>query len=260
MTYTLVGTGNMAWFLSKNLQATGSRCMGVFGRNKTEATTLAAALNAPILHQLFHIREGMANCCIIAVADSAVAEVAAKIPLTETVMIHTSGSLALDVIPSYNSAALWCIYSIVKNNFPLHRNIPVICEAGTTKAFETVKNIAATFTDIIQQASWHQRQYLHLAAVMSNNFINHLLAVSSEICIENNIPFELLNPIIEQTFQRIQNTNPKETQTGPAKRGDKNTLQRHLLLLQQHPEWQQLYKSISDSIENMYKLPEKKNN
>lgn len=260
MTYTLVGTGNMAWFLSKNLEAAGHRCMGVYGRNKTEATILAVTLNAPIIHQLFHIREGIADCCIIAIADNAVADVATKIPLTDTVVLHTSGSLALDVISSQNSAALWCIYSIVKNNFPLHRNIPVICEAGSIKALETAKKIASTFTDIIQQASWQQRQYLHLAAVMSNNFINHLLAVCSEICKENKVPFELLNPIIEQTFQRIHTTNPMDTQTGPAKRGDNNTMQRHLLLLQQHPEWQALYQSISNSIENMYKPQVKKNN
>lgn len=258
MTYTLVGTGNMAWFLSNKLQEAGHRCMGLYGRNKTEASLLAVILNAPLLHQLFHIREGLADCCILAVTDNAVAEVAAKIPLRDTVMIHTSGSLALDVIPSQNGAALWCIYSIVKNNYPQHRNIPVICEAGSIKALEKVKTIATTFSDTIQQATWQQRQYLHLTAVMSNNFINHLLAICSEVCKETKVPFELLTPIIEQTFQRIKTNTPLDTQTGPAKRGDKNTIQRHLLLLQQHPEWQKVYEFLTASIESMYKPVEKK--
>jgi predicted short-subunit dehydrogenase-like oxidoreductase (DUF2520 family) len=252
MTYTIVGTGNIAWFLSTRMQKAGFRCMGVYGRNKVDATNLASALNAPIIHQLFHIREGLADCCIIAVNDNAVEELASKIPLRKTVMIHTSGSLALDVLPTQNSAVIWCIYSILKKNLPENRDIPVVYEAGSQEAHEVVTKITNSISSIVYKASWYQRQHLHLSAVMSNNFINHLLTVCSEICNQNQIPFNLLQPIINQTFQLSQISNPKESQTGPAKRGDQNTLHRHFLLLEKHPEWQDFYEALSKSIQTMY--------
>lgn len=260
MTYTIIGSGNMAWFLTNRLQQAGFRCMGVYGRNRTEVSLLSESVNAPIFHHISHIREGLADCCIIAVADQAIAEVAAKLPLTETVVIHTAGSLALDVIPTHNSAALWCIYSILKNDLPTHRNIPVICESGSPKAAAIVHQFANAVSDIVQTATWQQRQYLHLTAVLSNNFINHLLTITSELCKQQQISFELLQPIIEQTFQRLQSTDPKDMQSGPARRGDRNTIQRHLLLLQQQPHWKYLYECVSASIENMYMLKDRMKN
>jgi len=259
MTYTIIGTGNMAWFLTQRLHAAGCRCMGVYGRDKTEAMALSEAVSAPLIHQLQHIREGMADCCIIAVTDTAIAEVASKLPLSETVIIHTAGSVPLDAIPTLNSAALWCVYSILRRDLPDHRNIPVICEAGTERAMNIVLEAAHAITDIVHKATWQQRQFLHLTAVLSNNFVNHLIAISQKICGDHQIPFSLLNPIIQQTFERVHHGgDPAELQSGPARRGDRNTIQRHMLLLQNQPHWKYMYECISASIENMYKFRDRK--
>lgn len=258
MTYTIIGTGNMAWFLAQRLHSAGHRCMGVYGRNASEAMKLAETISAPLIHQIAHIREEMADCCIIAVTDSAISEVAAKLPLQDTVVIHTAGSVPLDAIRTLNSAALWSVYSIRKNDLPQHRNIPVICEAGTQEAQDIVLKIAGAISDVVQQATWQQRQYLHLTAVLSNNFTNHLMAISQELCEKHNLSFSLLLPIIQQTFEQINKGDIVESQTGPARRGDRNTMQRHLLLLQQEPHWRYLYECMSASIENMYKFRDRK--
>lgn len=80
-----------------------------------------------------------------------------------------------------------------------------------------------------------------------------MMAVSEQICHKQHIPFSLLYPIVSQTAERIRQASPRILQTGPAKRGDDATVSKHIELLQQNPDWQELYKAISTSIEKMYR-------
>ena len=67
------------------------------------------------------------------------------------------------------------------------------------------------------------------------------------------LPEEALQPIISQTFERLSNSaKAKDTQTGPALRGDTEVMERQVELLSGHPEWQEIYKAMSSSIEKMY--------
>ena len=72
--------------------------------------------------------------------------------------------------------------------------------------------------------------------------------IGQEICLENQVPFEVLFPLIEETAKKINSVNPKDAQTGPAKRNDQQTIKNHLeqLNLQQ----QEIYKLITKSIQN----------
>jgi hypothetical protein len=105
-------------------------------------------------------------------------------------------------------------------------------------------------TDQTYEAKYEQRKWLHLSAVIGNNFVNHLLAICEQICGENNIPFQVLQPIIEQTFERMRQQSPKVLQTGPAVRHDQTTIQAQEALLADHPAWQKIYTDISNSIKS----------
>jgi predicted short-subunit dehydrogenase-like oxidoreductase (DUF2520 family) len=53
---------------------------------------------------------------------------------------------------------------------------------------------------------------------------------------------------MEETLAKALQDSPARMQTGPALRGDADTLRRHLRLLAEHPEWQELYKQLSTNI------------
>ena len=108
--------------------------------------------------------------------------------------------------------------------------------------------IAQAITDVLFEARYEQRKWLHLSAVISNNFTNHLLVICEQICKENNLPFNILMPIIEQTFERIKTASPGSLQSGPAVRNDLPTIQSQIRLLSGHPEWQKIYEHITNSI------------
>lgn len=242
----------MAWLLGTRLTAAGHTCAGVYGRNAIAAQALAGAIQAPVLESISGIPDTY-DVCILTVADHAIAEVQAQVMLSKTVVLHTAGALSMHMLAAPHSAVLWPVYSITKNNLPQHRAIPVAIDASDEISLQTVTEIAQAFTDNYFRADDTQRSWLHLTAVLSNNFVNHLLAIAEQICTAQNLSFSALRPIIEQTFARIAHTSPYTVQTGPARRGDTETMQKHMALLQLHPDWQHIYSAISASVENMYK-------
>ena len=72
------------------------------------------------------------------------------------------------------------------------------------------------------------RKIIHLSAVFSCNFINHLFYISKNILNNEKIDFSLLKPIIFETTNKAFKYNIEENQTGPAKRKDLKTIEKHL--------------------------------
>jgi predicted short-subunit dehydrogenase-like oxidoreductase (DUF2520 family) len=250
MTFSVIGTGNIAWFLGKRLMSAGHSCTGVFGRNTEAARELADVLISNSYGSIADVKDGTADICFLTVSDIAIGKVAAQLSLKETVLVHTAGSVSIDAIlqATKDAAVLWPVYSIQKANLPAHRNIPCAWEASTPKAGRFVQSIGHAVTDVMFEANGEQRKWLHLSAVMSNNFINHLMAICEKICQENDVPFSTMFPIIEQTFDRIKHHSPLQVQTGPAVRRDTTTIQDHLALLSNHRKWQKIYEDITESI------------
>lgn len=253
MDFYIIGTGNIAWFLGKRLVSAGHACQGVYGRNKDRTSSLAKSINTNILTQFNEIQHN-ADLIIIAVTDSAILEIVNKLKATDSILIHTAGAVERGILDGAvrENGVFWPIYSIAKDTLPEHRNIPVVIESNSKKAHKVLTELAECVTDIYKEVSWQQRQWLHLCAVISNNFSNHLFAITEELCEQQNIPTELLHPIIEQTTTRIKEASARLSQTGPAKRGDKNTIEKQLKMLDQYKEWQKLYEVITTSIEKMY--------
>jgi predicted short-subunit dehydrogenase-like oxidoreductase (DUF2520 family) len=255
MTFSIIGTGNIAWVFGSTLVTAKHHCTGVYARDAEAAAKLAQALRSDKHGSIADVDDGVADICLLAVSDTAISEVAAKLSLKQTILVHTAGAVEIDAIrqAANERAVLWPVYSILKNNPPNHRQIPCAWEASSDKAKRLVPALAHAITDILFEATYEQRKWLHLSAVIGNNFANHLMAICEQICKEHNLPFSTLVPIIEQTFDRIKQASPTELQTGPAIRNDISTLSDQVNMLEQHPAWQTIYIAISDSIRAGFK-------
>ena len=75
-----------------------------------------------------------------------------------------------------------------------------------------------------------------------------MYSIAEEITTKNNINFEVLKPLIQETAKKIEFQSPKEAQTGPAKRKDQQTINKHLAMLENNPN-KELYKLITDLIQ-----------
>ena len=76
-----------------------------------------------------------------------------------------------------------------------------------------------------------------------------MYTIGNTICIENNIPFEILQPLIKETAQKIQSLSPSEAQTGPAVRNDQKTIEKHIDFLT-NDNLKEIYKILTKSIQN----------
>ncbi len=255
MTFTIIGTGNIAWFIGNRLVSARHQCNGVFGRNEVAVNQLAEALLCSKSGNLKAAKETEADVCFLAVADGAVEEVASKLAFKKTVLVHTSGAVPLGAISkaAEDTAVLWPVYSITRINPPTHRNIPTAWEASSAKAEKYTLALAHAITDVLFTADFDQRKWLHLSAVISNNFTNHLMAISEQLCVEHNLPFTALEPIIEQTFTRLRQSSPSLVQTGPAARQDTATINEQIAMLGNNLQWQAIYSAITESIQSTKK-------
>ena len=106
--------------------------------------------------------------------------------------------------------------------------IPICLEATTSADLELLKQIAGSISKSVHFITSEQRKALHIAAVFVCNFVNHFYQQGEVICKKNNLDFELLKPLIQETAHKILELSPAEAQTGPAKREDMKTIENHL--------------------------------
>ena len=75
-----------------------------------------------------------------------------------------------------------------------------------------------------------------------------MVGIAEDLCQQENVPFEILQPLLKQTFEKLEQGSARAAQTGPAARGDKATLKKHQALLSEHPEYLEIYQAISKQL------------
>ena len=132
--------------------------------------------------------------------------------------------------------------------------IPFFIEAKTAEDVALLKAIAATLSDHVYEASSEQRKSLHLAAVFICNFTNHMYALAADLLEKYQLPFNVMLPLIDETARKVHELAPRDAQTGPAVRYDKNVIENHLAMLADLPALQEIYKLMSKSIHEHHQL------
>ncbi len=189
---------------------------------------------------------------IVAVSDAAIADVAKKLRDTSALVVHTSGSVPISIFEELSHhGVLYPLQTFTKGRFIDLQEVPFCIEANTTKNLKEVKKLASAFSEKIEQMDSKMRGKLHFSAVLANNFGNHLLALTESYCIDNNLSFELLKPLVMETTRKAFDMGAMEAQTGPARRDDKETIKKQLAVID-NDQLRQLYKTITNSILTTY--------
>lgn len=193
----------------------------------------------------------IAAITIIAVSDDVIPEISAKIE--NKLVVHTSGNVALNsLINSTKKGVFYPLQTFSKNRKVNFDDVPFCIEAQNESDLRLLSDLAKSIGKKVFHVTTEQRKSLHVAAVFVNNFTNHLYKIGNDICQKNNVPFEVLQPLILETAQKIAHLSPENAQTGPAKRKDKITIKNHLQLLDKNQ--QEIYKILTKSIQNGEKL------
>ncbi|MFT5511899.1 MAG: putative short-subunit dehydrogenase-like oxidoreductase (DUF2520 family) [Bacteroidia bacterium] len=244
-----IGSGNVARHLSRALNAIGHNVVQIISKTSKNAEALAADFDCAHSNKVKSILDDV-ELCIICVSDNQIEAVIKQLPESDRIVVHTCGSVAMDVLKpsSKNIGVFYPLQSFSKDREPDMTTVPFLLESSNPETLIILHQIANAISHYVLSADSETRLKYHLSAVFVNNFVNHLYTEASLYLEDNDLDFNVLKPIIKETALKIQNHPPKLAQTGPAKRGDQVTLDKHLELLKQDKSLAKLYKELSAAI------------
>jgi predicted short-subunit dehydrogenase-like oxidoreductase (DUF2520 family) len=249
----LIGAGRVAWQLGKRLKSKGLGVAQVINRSKEHAAQLASVLGASASEEVADLAPDT-DWIIFAVRDDAIEAMAAQVArhAPNALATHTSGATPGSVLAAHFSryGVFYPLQSFSMERQPVWSKIPFCVDASNAEDLLFLKKTAKTIGNLVYQVNDAQRAQLHVAAVFANNFSNHCFAIAEQLLEAKGLPFELLHPLMEETLAKALQDSPAKMQTGPARRGDLDTISRHLALLKGHPAWQDIYDKISKDVMN----------
>lgn len=250
MKLVVIGSGNVASWLINALADSKMPITGIYSRNKKTSRLLA---NTHYLELFAKLDEIEADVIFICVNDDAINEVAKKLHQQKAILVHFSGAATLSTLNrKERSGVLWPIQTITGKN-SVNEEIPLCITASDIKSQSVLVKIGKATGNKTYVIDEQQRKQLHLAAVMTNNFINHLVGETKAYLEKQNLSYELLLPILKKTLTKFIQKPYDFTQTGPAVRGDKKTISSHQNMLKEsNPGLLSIYNIITTSIIKKY--------
>ena len=261
---SFIGYGNLAYRLSIAFKTAGIEVPYICGRDCEKAGKLAHILNKPeyaattlVKTKAISILSSIEGSSIVllAVPDDTIANIAQKslneiqgVKEGKVTLLHSSGAsdmALLSDIPYHG--VLYPLMTLSKTK-PIDMGlIPFFLEYSDNSVKEKLFEICSAIGAEYKVSDSAERLRLHLAAVYVSNFVNYLLGLAYDISAPNQM---FLVPLAIETIRKaFLYGHPKMVQTGPAKRGDIETLRKHMELLESMPEHKFIYKAISKLIQ-----------
>lgn len=257
MNIALIGAGNLASNLGHALKNVGHNIVIVYSRTIASANSLANAIGCCGTDRLDDVKSVEADVYIISVKDSALKQVIDNLCelSSDKVFMHTAGSMPMNLFLSkaQHYGVLYPMQTFSKDRLLDFSCIPFFIEANSSYAMERIRTLAESVSNNVRELTSESRKSLHLAAVFACNFTNHCYALSAEVLKRNDLPFDVMLPLINETASKVNKMHPVKAQTGPAVRYDKNVIDKQLKLLEYNQLAHNIYKYMSMSIHEKQK-------
>ena len=250
----LIGAGNVATHLGIALQKSGHDVMQVYSRTEESARALADKLGCRFTTSIAEVLPD-ATLYIVSVKDDALASLLPQLTArnADALFVHTAGSVSIDVWSGLTRryGVLYPMQTFSKQREVDFGQIPCFVESNSEEDVQLLKDIASALSEKVYEASSEQRKSLHLAAVFTCNFTNHMYVLAAELLKKYGLPFEAMLPLIDETARKVHELEPLAAQTGPAVRYDENVIDEHLRMLADEPQMLELYREISENIHRL---------
>jgi predicted short-subunit dehydrogenase-like oxidoreductase (DUF2520 family) len=251
---TLIGAGNLATHLGKVFRKAGIQIVQVYSKTLDSASTLGKILDTAFTDVTKEI-DLTADLILVSVKDDAIEQVLDQLKLRQQLIVHTAGSIPMDFLKKYSAqcGVFYPLQTFSKGKEIDFSDIPICIEANSAEVLNELRELAGEISDAVYEISSEERKVLHLAAVFACNFVNHFYYISGQLLEKEGLAFDLLKPLIRETAAKVMSMDPYEAQTGPAKRLDETIINKHLELMDNQPEFREIYSFVSRSIFEAHK-------
>ncbi|MFY0600348.1 MAG: DUF2520 domain-containing protein [Cyclobacteriaceae bacterium] len=249
----LVGNGNLAFHLAKRLWEIGVGISGLIVRNSSRAEAFKPFLSEGcVISDSSNFADHEWDIILIAVSESATSQVIESNEFPpEATIVHTSGSQSIDIFKNTgvkNFGVLYPLQTFSKEKEIDFSEVPVFIEANSEGSLKMISELAFLLSEKVSELSSEQRLKVHMAAVIACNFSNALYAIAENQLHGVGLDLDTIAPLIQETTQKAIALKPAIAQTGPASRGDLETMNKHLQLLDGSPEIKSIYEQLSKLI------------
>ncbi|HEY0512059.1 MAG TPA: Rossmann-like and DUF2520 domain-containing protein [Thermoanaerobaculia bacterium] len=238
--FSLVGPGRVGSSLARWATAAGAELIRVAGRHPRRP----AWPGGPRCVKLDDLSTQGQDFLLIAVGDAALPEVAARLarhPQAQ-VALHTSGSLDASALAPLRNArtSVGSLHPLKAFPHPLPdpaeaRGVFFAVDGGSV-ARALATRLATTWGGVAAEVPPESRPLYHFAATLAAGGVTTLLALAAEIAGRLGLPdavtrgyLELARGAIAGAAETLDDGHPLATAiTGPAARGDRDTLRKHL--------------------------------
>ena len=250
----LVGAGNVATHLGMAWQKAGYEIAQVYSRTSASASELAGRLGIGYTTSLEDICTD-ADVYVMMVKDAILQELIPAVVKgrEDALFVHTAGSMPMSVWEGHavRHGVLYPMQTFSKAREVDFSSVSFFVEANGESDLTILKSMASALSPKVYEATSAQRTILHMSAVFACNFANHMYALSARLLEKNGLPFDAMLPLIDETARKVHELHPQNAQTGPAVRRDENVMNKHLGMLADEPGIRNIYKIISDSIQEL---------
>ena len=260
-TITLIGAGNLAQALGPALNAAGYKIDFVAARETASSRRRAAMLARLLEARTQSLKDAGPSSDIIWIChtDDALTEtaklLARKPGWAGKIVLHSSGALSSDVLAALkrkgaSTASLHPMMTFVSGATPRMEEVPFAVE-GDRRAVLVARKIvrdmgAESFA--IQKAA---KPLYHALGSFSSPLIVAALVTAERVGrgagLTASQTRRVMAPILRQTMKNYIERGAAAAFSGPIKRGDINTVVRHLKELQRVPEAIEVYRALVKS-------------
>lgn len=246
----IIGSGNVAETLAAAISRSDDyRIVQIISRNSERGKYIAETVGASYAG----FEEGLspADIYIVSVSDNAIAEVSGMYDFGESLVVHNAGSVSIDELSFRikNRGVLYPFQTFTAGIAVDFTDVPLFIEGSTKEADGELRRLASELSGNVIETTSQQRLAIHMSGVFACNFTNDMYAAAQRILSEYGLEPDILKPLIAETARKANNSEyAADVQTGPAVRGDRETIEKHLKLLENNTRLKQIYELISTDI------------
>jgi predicted short-subunit dehydrogenase-like oxidoreductase (DUF2520 family) len=249
-TVSIIGAGAVGSALSILLHRHSFIIDAIISRNVISAARLARRVRAKRACSLKALNTPLRGILFLAVPDDAIKDTVTelkkrKLVGKKTMIYHTSGALASDILlPARNAGA--CIGSFHPlQTFPKGaKTVPTlkgstIALEGDKEAIRIGSRIAKVLGSFPLVLTKEEKVIYHIAAVFSSNYLVTLFGaieeLGSQLRLTPSKTHLLFKPLVDSTLRNLRTFSAQKALTGPIHRGDLETIRKHLETLSRFP-------------------------
>ena len=255
---TLIGAGNLAQALGPALKAAGYRIEVVAGRNRAESQRRARLLARRLGAKWCSVEQVKPTSDVVWLlhTDDALATTAQTLARAGDwrgkVALHSSGALSSDVLQPLkkagaHTASLHPMMTFVAGTSLEMSKVPFAVE-GDREAIAAAKQIVRRLHAEIFPIRKSAKVLYHALGSFSSPMIVATLVTAERVGRAAGLSLpqtrKVMAAILQQTLKNYMERGPAAAFSGPIKRGDLETVRRHLRALKRVPEAGEIYRAL----------------